>query len=124
MGRYHVSVEAEFSASHQLRVYDGSVEPMHGHRWHVWACMAGAELDEIDVLVDFVHVESILDDVLAGYRDRHLNDLPCFGQTNPSAENVARSIFESLREALDRPELLTRVTVSEAPRCRASYGVD
>ncbi len=121
MGKYEVMVEGAFSASHQLRMDDGLLEPMHGHQWRVQVCYAGGQLDQIDVLIDFVEVRKRLDDILAGFRDRHLNDLPCFGQTNPSAENVARGIFESLRNGMDAPALLRRVSVWETPTCAATY---
>jgi 6-pyruvoyltetrahydropterin/6-carboxytetrahydropterin synthase len=122
MGSYRVTVEATFSASHQLRLYDGSLEPLHGHQWRVQASFAGRQLDQIDVLVDFVKIERRLDDILAAFDNRHLNDLPCFDQTNPSAENVARSIFETFRETMPELDLLERITVWEAPNCSASYG--
>jgi 6-pyruvoyltetrahydropterin/6-carboxytetrahydropterin synthase len=121
MGVYTVSVEVTFPASHQLRMHDGRLEPLHGHQWRVRAKFAGTELDNMDVLIDFVRVESLLGDILAGLRDRHLNDLPHFEGINPSAENVARWIFDSLRESLDQPELLRKITVWEAPHCAAGY---
>jgi 6-pyruvoyltetrahydropterin/6-carboxytetrahydropterin synthase len=124
MANYHVTVEAVFPATHQLSMYNGTLEPIHGHQWRVQAWFSGAELDEADVLIDFVKVEKLLADVLSGLRDRHLNDLPCFEETNPSAENLARCIFESLRDGLSSPELLRRVMVWEAPNCAAGYGDD
>ncbi len=124
MGTYQVAVEAEFPASHQLRMVDGRLESMHGHVWKVRAVFAGAELDEIDVLIDFVEVERRLDDAVAAFRDRHLNDLPCFARVNPSAENVARVIFESLRDTVSAPDLLREVRLTEAPNCTASYRED
>lgn len=122
MGTYRVTVETEFAASHQLRMHDGEFEPLHGHQWRVLARFSGGGLDQIDVLIDFVKVQQCLDDIVAAFHDRHLNDLPCFGQTNPSAENVARAIYESIHDELDTPELLERVTVWEAANCSASYG--
>ncbi len=122
MGQYRVTVRAHFSASHQLRMYDGQLEPMHGHQWQVEAVFAGPELDEIDVLIDFIEARKHLDDVLASFHNRHLNDLPSFGRRNPSAEHVARLIYESLQDLMPAPGLLARVTVTEAPDCLASYG--
>ena len=124
MGIYRVTVETEFSASHQLRMYDGQLEPMHGHVWLVRATFAGDQLDDIDVLIDFVEVKRLCEEAVHGWHSRHLNDLPCFDQTNPTAENVARSVFESLSTQLETPELLERVAVREAPDCWASYGVN
>ncbi len=122
MDSYHVTVEEVFPASHQLYTYDGELEPLHNHQWRVQLAFAGPELDSMGVLIDFVQVQRILSDILAGFRNRHLNDLPCFEQINPSAENLARCIFESLQGELDAPDLLHRVTVWEAQNCSAGYG--
>jgi hypothetical protein len=32
---FQISTTREFAAAHALRVYDGSLEPVHGHNWRV-----------------------------------------------------------------------------------------
>jgi 6-pyruvoyltetrahydropterin/6-carboxytetrahydropterin synthase len=32
---FDITATRTFSAAHQLRLYDGSLEPLHGHNWVV-----------------------------------------------------------------------------------------
>lgn len=119
---YEVRVRAGFSAAHQLRLYDGSLEPIHGHDWKVEAVFRGPELDGIGVLTDFVPVQKALAEVLGGLHHQNLNDAPLLGGKNPTAEHVARVVFEQLRERLPAAPLLA-VYVEEAPGCIAGFAL-
>ena len=48
-----------FSAAHQLRLYDGSLEPLHGHNWQVKVTVVAAKLDSIGVVMDFHELERV-----------------------------------------------------------------
>ncbi len=119
---YEISVQAAFSASHQLRLYDGSLEPMHGHNWTVIVTVAAEKLDTIGVVMDFHLLERRLGQVVNGFYERHLNDLIPFVKVNPSAENVAQYIASSLE--LPRRVWLRSVEVSETPENRARVVMD
>jgi 6-pyruvoyltetrahydropterin/6-carboxytetrahydropterin synthase len=95
---YEVSVEADFSAAHRLRLADGSLEPPHGHDWHVTATFAGDGLDGVGLLVDFVAAEARLRAVVGRLHHTDLNECPAMRGLNPSAEHVARVIFELMAE--------------------------
>lgn len=116
---YEVSVAAWFSAAHQLRLLDGSLEPLHGHNWCVRVTCSGPRLDAMGVLVDFTKLKPALDAVVATLHDRHLNDLPAFRDRNPSAENVAEHVAERLVSAMPPGVVLSCVEVEEAPGCVA-----
>jgi 6-pyruvoyltetrahydropterin/6-carboxytetrahydropterin synthase len=94
---FQIATLRSFSAAHQLRLYDGSLEPLHGHNWKVRIVVAAAALDSIGVVMDFHELERLADDVIGPIHNTHLNDLPAFGRLNPSAENVALYIGRSLR---------------------------
>lgn len=117
---YEVRVKTAFSASHQLRLYDGQLEPMHGHDWEVEAVYRGPVLDPMGVLVDFTRVKQALAEITGQLEHRHLNDLPAWSKENPSAESVARWIHERLVEAMP-PWRPSGVSVKEAPGCTAVY---
>lgn len=121
---YEIQVEGWFSAAHQLRLLDGQLEPLHGHNWHVRVTYAGAHLDGMDVLLDFTRLKPSLDRVLSAWHDRNLNDLPEFSTSNPSAEMVARRLFELLGADDYSGAALDSVEVVEAPGCRARYNRD
>lgn len=118
---YEVSVEGCFSASHRLRLYDGELEPPHGHDWTVIAVFAGDRVDQIGVLVDFVAAKRRLETVIGELHHTDLNDNPYMLGLNPSAEHVAKVIFDAMREDDALGGHLDRVTVTEAPGCTATY---
>jgi 6-pyruvoyltetrahydropterin/6-carboxytetrahydropterin synthase len=94
---FEISTIRRFSASHQLRLYDGSVEPLHGHEWVVKVTAAAQKLDAIGVVMDFHELERLVDKITGPMHDRHLNELSAFADVNPTAENVARAIASGLQ---------------------------
>jgi 6-pyruvoyltetrahydropterin/6-carboxytetrahydropterin synthase len=96
---FEISTTREFSAAHQLRLYDGSLEPLHGHNWRVRVTVSAASLDPIGVVMDFHELERLVDAVIGPWHNRHLNEIEPFGdgRLNPSAENVAATIAQRLR---------------------------
>jgi 6-pyruvoyltetrahydropterin/6-carboxytetrahydropterin synthase len=93
---FDITATRTFSAAHQLRLYDGSLEPLHGHNWVVRVTVTADKLDEIGVVMDFHELERLLDAIVSPMYNTHLNDLPPFKTTNPSTENVALHVGRSL----------------------------
>jgi len=93
---FEITTTRSFSAAHQLRLYDGALEPVHGHNWRVKATIAAAGLDSIGVVMDFHELERLLDQIIQPLHNRHLNQTAAFAELNPSAENVALHIGRSL----------------------------
>ena len=54
---YTLKTEYAFDSAHFLTNYYGKCENLHGHRWHVTACISTAELGESgtekDMVMDF-----------------------------------------------------------------------
>jgi 6-pyruvoyltetrahydropterin/6-carboxytetrahydropterin synthase len=94
---FEVSTVRGFSASHQLRLYDGSLEPLHGHNWRVKVTVAADKLDAMGVVMDFHELERLVDSVVAPMHHRHLNELPTYAEVNPSAEGVALRVAEGVK---------------------------
>jgi 6-pyruvoyltetrahydropterin/6-carboxytetrahydropterin synthase len=94
---FAITTEREFAAAHQLRLYDGSLESLHGHNWRVRVTVTAEKLDAIGVVMDFHELERLLNEILSPLENCHLNDLVQFQQLNPSAENVAWHIASSLK---------------------------
>lgn len=118
---FEVSVEARFTATHQLRMPDGQLERLHEHVWVVRATYAGAELDAQGLLVDFGAVRARLAEVLKPLDGRNLNCVPELAGPSPSAEVVARHIARHLPASLGERARLQGVEVEEEPGCRARY---
>ena len=120
---WKVTVRGEFSASHQLRHYQGKCEAMHGHNFHVEVSLEGERLDEkTGILMDFREIKGMLRDVLAEFDHAHLNDLPAFARCNPSSEFLAQYIHRSMSARLEgRSVRMSEVSVSEKSSQTATY---
>ncbi len=119
---YEVIITQPFVAAHRLVLYDGSLEPLHGHNWKIEVRLAGADLDQIEVLVDFLEVKHQVKEMLKKMDYTFLNENPEFAGRNPSTEVVAYWAFQYLQGALQHPVAkITKVTVWETEDCAASY---
>jgi len=116
---FEITAARRFSASHQLRLYDGSLEERHEHDWEVKVTVAAAKLDAIGVVMDFQELGRLIDAVIGPVQNRHLNDLPALSRANPSAENVALYIGRGL--TLPREVRLICVEVWETADFSAIY---
>ena len=118
---YEVSVEAVFSAAHRVRMPDGTLEPVHGHDWRVRVTFAADVLNKAGFVVDFVAAENALREAVGALHHTDLNTCPAMGGLNPSAENVARVIYDLIGRNEVLGAALDRVRVTEAPGCNATY---
>ncbi len=119
---YEVSVEQEFDAAHFLRGYQGKCEALHGHRYRVVVKVKTSQLDDIGLAYDFIELKRNLGDILSRFDHTCLNDVPPFDKTNPSSENVARTIYDELKPKLaGAPVSISGVEVWESPQSRVTY---
>jgi 6-pyruvoyltetrahydropterin/6-carboxytetrahydropterin synthase len=120
---FEVSVEHTFAAGHALRGYKGKCENVHGHNYKVQVTVEGGELDATGLLVDFVDVKRLLQESSEYLDHRFINDLPPFDVLNPSAENMAKYFYDSIRAGLsgDRGVRLREVKVWETDITYAAY---
>ena len=98
---FEVTVEAGFSSGHYLRNYQGKCENPHGHNYRVLVTLAGAELDETGLLLDFKLLKTLLRPVVDYLDHQMINELAPFTVLNPSAENIARYFFQETSRQLD-----------------------
>lgn len=97
---YEVTIEETFAAGHALRNYKGKCENVHGHNYRCQVTITGAELDSIGLLVDFVELKKTVHAVLDRMDHQWLNEFPPFDAINPSAENMARYIYDEVKAGL------------------------
>jgi len=120
---YTVRVEDEFAAAHFLTKYHGKCERLHGHNYKVFVTASGRDLDEGGMLLDFGLLKEALRAVTAGLDHSSLNDHPAFRDGCPSAERIARFVYERMHEKMPGAAL-TLVEVFETDRNRATYSPD
>ena len=121
---YEVSVEETFAAAHNLRDYKGKCENLHGHNYNVRVALAGAELDHVGLLYDFVHLKQVIQGVIASLDHHYLNEFPPFDALNPSAENIARHICDEISKQIrETPNGagIASITVWETETTAATY---
>jgi len=118
---FTISVETQFQASHRLARADGSKERPHRHDWSVTAEVSSETLDGRGVVMDFHQLKATLDDVVAELDNTVLDKVEYFKGNAPSAENVARCIYERLQPRLPKGLRLCNIKVVEQPGCAARF---
>ena len=111
----------DFHALHQLTSEDGSKEPTHSHNWSVTAEIGSEKLDNTGLVMDFHKLRAVVGDIIAPLDNSQLGAIAYFQQNNPSAENVARYIYEKLRGKLPKSVDLQSVRVGEEQGCWAKF---
>ena len=119
---YELMVETSFSSAHQLRGYKGECEKLHGHNWKIQVHVVAEKLNEIDMAIDFHKLKDLVGEVIAPLDHGFLNELFPFTEKNPSSENIAKWIFDSLKKKVNDGNLrLSAVTVWESEATSATY---
>ena len=119
---YKIKVKSSFSSAHSLRNYKGKCEGLHGHNWEVLATLSNKSLAPSGMIMDFSEFKKILISVLDALDHKHLNDLEYFKHQNPSSEEIAKYIFNCLKEKLPKKgERLEEVSVWETENSCATY---
>jgi len=114
---YEVMVRLTFSAAHRVEDYPGNCERLHGHNWTVEVFVEKKKLDELGMVVDFRKLKEIARKTVSKLDHAYLNDLPEFRKTNPTAENIARLVFERVSKEIP----LSKVSVYESEDTVATY---
>jgi 6-pyruvoyltetrahydropterin/6-carboxytetrahydropterin synthase len=121
---YEVSVDETFAAAHNLRNYKGKCENLHGHNYKVRVTLSGKELDSTGLLYDFVHLKQAIQGVIRSLDHTYLNERVPFDVLNPSAENIARYIFDETAKQLPKSPNgaeIVSITVWESDVTAATY---
>lgn len=122
---YELSIEISFAAAHQLRGFKGKCENMHGHNWRAQVNVTAERLNEIDLALDFHELKKIAGEIILPLDHAYLNDIFPFTEKNPSSENIAKWIYDSLKKRINDGNLrVSAVTVWESDTSSASYYED
>ena len=119
---YDLMIESQFSSAHQLRGYKGKCEALHGHNWRVQVTVSSDKLDDIGIVIDFHELKKISCEVISSLDHSFLNEVFPFTEINPSSENIARWIYDSIKKKLDPDQCnISSVTVWENETASATY---
>ena len=121
---YELKIVSQVAAAHQLRGFHGKCEQLHGHNWKIEVYVTGDTLGEDGLLIDFGLIKKGTKKVLEELDHKFLNELEPFKEENPSSENIARYIYESLRQTLNNDTIrISKVTAWESDTACATYMV-
>jgi len=130
---YQVARELEFCYGHRLLNYAGKCRHLHGHNGRAIITLSASKLDGLGMLVDFAEIkekvqrwidENLDHNMILCKDDPIVPVLRSAGErfflmdTNPTAENIARLIFDRAKGA-GLP--VVEVTVWETENCHARY---
>ena len=124
MESYELVVKTRFAAAHNLRKYHGNCERLHGHNWLVEIVLAAQKLDDLGMVMDFRQAKDLIENIFEKLDHRYLNELGEFSEDNPTTENIARFVYNSLKEKLPPQVRMKKVTAWESEDCGASYCED
>lgn len=133
---FRVTQEIDFCYGHRLLNYTGKCRYLHGHNGRAVIVLEGEELDARGMLIDFGDIkreirhwiDATLDHrMILCEKDPALPVLRELGEPlhvidcNPTAENIAKLIFEHAHE---KAFPVVEVSVWETPRAFATYRLD
>ena len=103
---FELTINVNFEAAHYINNYSGKCSRLHGHNWKVEVNIYGSQLDELGMLVDFRDLKATVNKIMLKLDHYCLNEIEPFCRINPTAENIAKYIYEQLEET---PEFLQNV---------------
>jgi 6-pyruvoyltetrahydropterin/6-carboxytetrahydropterin synthase len=130
---FRVTREIEFCYGHRLLNYDGKCRHLHGHNGRAVITLEGSRLDSRGMLVDFLDIKKTVQQWIDDNLDHNMllcrEDpiLPVLQERgervfvmdcNPTAENIARLIYEHTRKA-GLP--VVEVVLWETEHCFSTY---
>ena len=119
---HKVKIIRQFSAAHSLDNYKGKCEALHGHNWKVEVLASSLKLNSSGMVMDFSDLKKITSNVLEELDHHHLNELDYFKEHNPSSEEIAKYIFDKLKDEITAKGCkLEEIRVWETSTSCASY---
>jgi 6-pyruvoyltetrahydropterin/6-carboxytetrahydropterin synthase len=113
--RMRLDVEFYFAAAHRLPRYEGPCFRLHGHNYKMFVAVEGEVDPRTGMIADFGVLKQVVQEhVLARVDHRNLNDI----LDNPTAENIARWVWETLQPHLPG---LAEVRLYEIPDSCVTY---
>ena len=61
---FELKVISHFAAAHQLKMVAKKCENMHGHNWKIEVCVAGKDLNNAGVIMDFAKIKEYVYGIL------------------------------------------------------------
>ena len=131
---YSIKKEFRFEAAHRLMLHKGACANIHGHSYRVEVVIEAPEVNENGMVIDFGELDSFKDylnsvfdhSLMLNRNDFLWKSFPtnlriCVIENEPTAENLAREMYEWL---IIQVSGVRSVTVYETQKCSATYQVN
>ena len=119
---YKVGMQKKFIAAHHLLGEACPEEKVkHSHHYCLDLEFSGYSLDSQGYLVNIDHLNVMMSEVIAKYRDAYLNELEEFAGLNPSVEHFARILADQFSAHHEANIIHIKVTLWEDDIAWASY---
>jgi len=120
---FELNYETEFSAAHIIIGHTGKCANLHGHNYKVKVSLKGRNLNNLGFLIDFADLKAITNKVLDKLDHKYINeiDYPEFLLGQTSAENIAKYIYENIKESLPERNMLQKITICETDKYSVVY---
>lgn len=122
----HVLVHPDLDDEENRRIYGKCANPNgHGHNYGIDVTLTGPVDAQSGRIVELDLLDEIFaNEILARFGHRTLNDDSAFSERVPTAENVARVIYEVLRPVISRRSTaqVIRIGVRETGKNTFAYG--
>jgi 6-pyruvoyltetrahydropterin/6-carboxytetrahydropterin synthase len=114
-GAMKAGIDGFFNARHYL-VNDGEPGPVEMKSWRVEASLEGGQSDKNGNLSGFDEAQGAVKKLMTSYNNQLLNQLKPYDQIQPTPENIARTLYEQLRETISHlPLKLKGIKVWSSP---------
>lgn len=112
----------DFAAAHTLEGYPGDCAKMHGHNWKIEVEIIGDKLNDIGMVIDFKDIKRHAKEVIKELDHTYLNDHDYFKDTNPTAENIAVYLYQTIQSRIETDLVkMHAITVWENDRNCVTY---
>ncbi|MBN1895712.1 6-carboxytetrahydropterin synthase QueD [bacterium] len=118
---FNTFIETRFSAAHQLHGYQGQCGKLHGHTWKLRVEVRCDSVDALGISIDFKELRRITESVTDALDHGHINTIPPFDKSNPTAENLSIFIFREVGKRLPPHVRMAGVTVWESEQYAVTY---
>ena len=119
---FELSIQTHFSAAHTLRGYPGDCARLHGHNWKILVTVVTGQLDQLGMGIDFKILKTYVEDIIDPLDHQDLNTVEPFDRVNPTAEHLAKHIYDQLKTRLQSQNVHIRsVQIWESEKYSALY---
>ena len=117
-----LKIVTDFASAQSLRDYPGDCARLHGHNWQVEVMVCSQVLNESGIAIDFREIKSQTKVVVKRLDHQYLNEIKPFDVLNPTAENIAKYLFDEIAVLINNQEVKVKeLTIWETPRSAVTY---